>query len=90
MSRPFDADRDGMVLGEGAGAMVIESLESAQPVSVPRFTVKWSRRLREPSGSPPVVIMFALAISNIVRGLSEASWGYTLWQVAPARSAGRR
>lgn len=28
--RPFDADRDGCVLGEGAGALVIESLDSAR------------------------------------------------------------
>ena len=28
--RPFDKDRNGMVMGEGAGVMILESLESAQ------------------------------------------------------------
>ena len=33
--RPFSADRDGLVLGEGSGAVVLETLESAERRGAP-------------------------------------------------------
>ena len=34
-SRPFDADRDGFVVGEGAGILILESLDHAQKRNAP-------------------------------------------------------
>ena len=36
-SRPWDADRDGFVVGEGAGILILESLEHAQKRNAPIF-----------------------------------------------------
>src|SRR5579864_3476412 len=40
-SRPFDAQRDGFVVGEGAGILILESLEHAQKRNAPILARLW-------------------------------------------------
>ena len=49
-SRPFDADRDGMVAGEGSGAVVLESAEHAKArgANVLASLSGWSRSFQNP------------------------------------------
>jgi 3-oxoacyl-[acyl-carrier-protein] synthase II len=66
VSRPFDARRSGMVIGEGAGSLVLESREHAQR----RGAKIWGRVAGFASRTEPGhrEEMTGLSISNAIRG----------------------
>ncbi len=81
-SRPFDAGRDGFVMGEGAGVVVLESLEHARSRGVPILaeligygttTDAYHMTAPDPEASAAARAM-ELAISD--SGLPASSFGY--------------
>ncbi len=66
MCRPFDLNRRGMVLGEGAGAMVVEELHSAQSRGVPilaEIVGFGSSAVADPTGGGNI----KQALENVIR-----------------------
>ena len=80
-SRPFDANRDGMVVGEGAGVMVLESKEHAikRGANIIATFKGWSRLFSDPAAGSgekkeaAIESSLALAIENA--GMSVADIG---------------
>lgn len=80
-SRPFDANRDGMVVGEGAGVMVLESKAHAikRGANIIATFKGWSRLFSDPTASAgqkkeaAIESSLALAIKNA--GMSVADIG---------------
>jgi len=80
-SRPFDTNRDGMVVGEGAGVMVLESKEHAikRGANIIATFKGWSRLFSDPTASAgekkeaAIESSLELAIQNA--GMSSADIG---------------
>ncbi|WP_216206412.1 beta-ketoacyl-[acyl-carrier-protein] synthase family protein [Amycolatopsis aidingensis] len=70
--RPFDADRGGMVPGEGAAAVVLESAESARGRQARRYATvtgnEWSADAHHPTAPEPEGDQFRRAMAQAVRG----------------------
>ncbi len=80
-SRPFDANRDGMVVGEGAGVMVLESKEHAiqRGANIIASFKGWSRLFCDPDRTAgekkEAAIESSLALAIEDAGLSAADIG---------------
>ncbi len=71
-SRPFDLDRTGMVLGEGAGAVVLEELSAAEA----RGATIYGEFVSGVSGSalgPKMVARRGRAMANVLRATLDAA-----------------
>jgi len=72
VSRPFDRNRSGMVLGEGAGAIIIEELSHAQARGATIYAEIVAASSRA-AAAPRLVARRKLAMTNVLRALLQAS-----------------
>jgi len=78
-SRPFDKDRSGSVLGEGAGAMILETLEHAKRRGAKilgEVVGSGSSTVGPPAGASHLRIAMANAMRMATRGIDKAKIGH--------------